>query len=265
MRKIAFFIWMLSSLAWAQVYQVGPGDKLKVSVIELEEIGSEYRIDFSGNLSLPLLEPLNVQDKTVTEVREAITEALKKGFVNSPSVFVEIVEIEYMPIRVIGAVNNPGKLDGILQNIYLVDAITEAGGVLENAGDTISIMRRAKGINETLKISYSQLMIEAKPHLNIPLFPGDTINIPVAQPLVVSVIGEVNKPGQHEFSRAHQVTILRVIAVSGGFTDYAKRNRVIVRRVNNGKSDEIDVNVRAIQEKGAEDFVIQHNDVVIVR
>lgn len=256
---------LCSFSAFSQTYRVGPGDLLKISVIELKEMDSDYRVDNRGNLNLPYIGVLSVQNATVIELQQKITEKLQDGFVNNPQVFIDILEYNFRPITVIGAVNKPGKLKRVEQNVTLIDAISQSGGVLENASDKIFVIRKTEeGLNETLEISYNQLMIEGLWYLNVPLFPGDTVNIPMEKPMVVSVIGEVNKPGQLLFSRDSKVTILRLIAAAGGFTDYAKRHKILVKREVNGQPTEIAINVKNIEKNKAADFVMQHNDVVIV-
>ena len=186
-----FFVVCCLSVMGQQNYRVGPGDLVKVSVIELEEVENQYRIDNMGNLTLPYLGRVAVKGKTLSELQRSITEQLKEGYVNDPHVFVDVLEYNYQPISVIGAVKIPGKLNRVDQNINLIEAITRAGGVMENASDKIFIMRKTpEGLSETLEISYDELMIQGRSYLNIPIYFGDTINIPVERPLVVSVIGE---------------------------------------------------------------------------
>ena len=266
MRIFALGLFCLSGMVlWGQTYRVGPGDLLKISVLELKEIENEYRIDNGGFLTLPYLGRIPVRGLTVTEIYELVTEKLKQEAVNNPQVFIDLVEYNYRPISVIGAVKEPGKLNRLHGNISLIEAITQVGGITSNASDTIVIMRKTpEGLGETLKVSYTALMVEGHAYLNIPIFPGDTINIPVEQPMVVSIIGEVNKPGSYEFKRSSRITILRVVATAGGFTDYAKRSKLVVRRNNDGEPEEHKVDVRGIQENRLPDFVMQHDDVVIV-
>ena len=263
---LSMFLILGAWLPLAAQYKVGPGDLLKITVLELEELkGSEYRIDNQGNLTLPYLGLILVKDLSLSDLRTAITDGLKSGFLKDPQVFVELIEVQYRPIRVIGAVAKPGKLDRV-QDINLIEAITQAGGVTKEAGDTIFIMRRTpKNTTVSFKISYSELFIEGKAESNHPIYPGDTINIPAEIPIQISIIGEVNKPGQYQFSPRSRATILRVIAVAGGFTDFAKRNRVLVKRETETGNSDIPVNVKSIESSDAEDFEILHNDVVIVR
>lgn len=263
LRIFTLLIFMTTGVsALAQNYQLGPSDLLKISVIELEDLAGEYRVDSQGNLSLPYLGQFSVFHLTVSELRSELAKQLTdQDLVNEPQVLIDLLEINYRPINVIGAVNNPGKLTKVFQNINLVDAITRAGGLQDNAGDTILIMRTSTtGFTETLKVSYRELLIQGKAFLNIPIFAGDTINVPIEKPMYISVLGEVNKPGEFDFKSTARVTLLRVIASAGGFTDFAKRHKVAVRR--DGK--EIKVDVRAIQEEGKADFVMQDGDIVSV-
>jgi polysaccharide export outer membrane protein len=246
-------------------YRVGPGDLLKISVIELEEMENEYRVDNLGFLNMPYLGRVDVKNATILELQEKITDELK-AYVNDPQVLIDILEYNFRPISVIGAVKTPGKLKRLTRSLNLIDAISESGGRSDNAGDKIFVIRKTpENMSETLQISYRELMIEGDGSLNIPLFPGDTINIPVEQPLLISVIGEVNTPGEHEFSRSSKVTILRVIAAAGGFTTYANRRKVLVQRDVNGKKEQIEVNVRKVERNREVDIEMKDNDVVIVQ
>ena len=243
----------------AQGYQVGPGDVLKIEVLDVEGWANNYRIDVAGNLQLPLLGEIMVKDKTLLQVRNLISEGLKKGgFVVQPQVLIDMVDMVYKPIRVIGAVKSTGRLDLMSANLFLLDVLSEVGGLVDNAADMIIVMRA--GV--TIQISYSDLIFEGKK--NIPILPGDTVAVPFAEPLLVSVLGEVNRQGQLEFNTTYETTILRVISAAGGFSDYAKRSRVSIRRRVDGKVENITVDVRKIQEEGAQDIAILNDDVIIV-
>ncbi len=265
MRLLALLFILSPLISLAQTYRVGPGDLLKITVLEMEELNKEYRVDNLGHINLPYLGSLDVKENTATDLQEVISNKLQKEYMNDPQVFVDIMEFNFRPISVIGAVMEPGKLKQDPQNLDLLDAITQSGGVKENHSDRIFVIRKTPiGLNETLEISYRGLMIEGLSYLNIPLYPGDTVNIPVERPLVVSVIGEINKPGELKFSRESKVTILQVIAKAGGFTDYAKRHKVKIKREVNGEQVQIPINVKNIERNKEPNFVMQHNDVVIV-
>ena len=244
-------------------YKIGPGDLLRVSVLDLSEMDNNYRVDTLGNINLPHLGRVPAGQKTVSELQSFIMQRLKEGYLNDPRVMVEIEEFNFRPIAVIGAVQNPGRLKTANLDMNLIEALTQAGGVLPNAAHKLLVMRKTDGVDETLEINLNDLLVEGKAYLNIPIFPGDTINVPTEKPFVVSVIGEVNKPGEYKFTRDGKITILRVIAAAGGFTDFARQSRVIIKREGE-EASEFRVNVKAIQENRKTNFEMEHNDVVIV-
>ncbi|CAM2007986.1 polysaccharide biosynthesis/export family protein [Acanthopleuribacter pedis] len=248
----------------AQEYIIGPGDLIKIFEMNYPQIEGEYRVNSLGYISLPELGRIKVKGLSIAETQEAVSNQMQK-YLNNPQVLVEVSEYNYRPISVLGAVHRPGRLEGYSPNLTLVNALSQAGGVGENASDKVIVMRQTEaGLTETLEISYERLMFHAQAHLNIPLFPGDTVNIPVEKPFRVSIIGEVNKPGEMEFSRGGKVTILRVIAAAGGLTDYARRRGVLVKRQVGGKDQEFKVDIRAITNGSEQDFEMNHGDVVIV-
>jgi len=246
-------------------YNTGPGDLLKVSVINLEEMNGEYRVDTLGYINLPYIGRTLVRGITITELQDKISKKLEEGFLNNPQVLVEVKEFRFQPISVIGAVQNPGRLETINLDIDLLEAITQAGGITGEAGSRILVMRKASsGRTRTLTIDLADLLIEGQAHLNIPLFPGDTVNIPAKKPMVVSVLGEVMSPGELKFS-TERTSLLKVIAAAGGFTTYARQNKITVKREVDGVPKSFKINAKAISEGRIDDFEIQHNDLVIVR
>lgn len=266
---LGLLITTLSYPVWAQGYQVhyntGPGDLLKISVVNLDEMNGEYRIDTLGYVSLPYIGRITARGITITELQEVITQKLEEGYLKNPQVLVEVKEFRFRPISVIGAVQNPGRLETVDLDIDLLEAITQAGGVTPTAGNRILVMRKSSaGMNRTLTINLSKLLIEGEAKLNIPLFPGDTVNIPPQKPMIVSVLGEVMSPGEFKFSSDSRTTLLKVIAAAGGFTTYARQNKISIKRDVNGVAKTIKINAKSVRDGRIEDVEILHNDLIIV-
>jgi polysaccharide export outer membrane protein len=71
-----------------------------------------------------------------------------------------------------------------------------------------------------------------------------TINVIVKEvnSAKVSVLGEVKTPGMYKIM--HRATVLDAIALAGGFTEYAKRDKVTLFRIgSNGQQQQIHINV----------------------
>src|SRR5215831_18959351 len=59
-------------------YRIGPDDLIEVAVFEAPELGGISRVTASGNISLPLIGPMEVAGHTPQEVERLLEEALKK-------------------------------------------------------------------------------------------------------------------------------------------------------------------------------------------
>ncbi len=79
----------------------------------------------------------------------------------------------------------------------------------------------------------------------------------------VSVIGQVNKPGSLPWTDG--LRLFDVISQSGGFTSIAdSKNVVLVRRVGNGKTVTVTVNVDGIGDGTQPDIPVQAGDTIKV-
>jgi len=80
----------------------------------------------------------------------------------------------------------------------------------------------------------------------------------------VSVLGEVKKAGQYELKS--RTTVLDVIALAGGFTEFAARSRIVILRPNGTTVNRVAFNYnRAIGgDVQPEDLFLRPGDVVVV-
>lgn len=85
-------------------------------------------------------------------------------------------------------------------------------------------------------------------------------------PRQFSIMGEVNTPGKYDMPEEEQMTLLEAIAMAGGFTEDAEKNKTTVMRVKDGKKTTIKVRVKDITDKGQKDkdIELEPNDVIIV-
>ena len=77
----------------------------------------------------------------------------------------------------------------------------------------------------------------------------------------ISVLGKVHKPDI--FKIKQKITVLDAIAMAGGFTDYAKRDKVIVIRNNSSQQQRIQLDLKR-PGKGNGPFYLQPFDTVYV-
>ena len=78
----------------------------------------------------------------------------------------------------------------------------------------------------------------------------------------VSVVGQVRNPGRYEVRSA--ATVLELIALAQGFTDFASRDRIVVLR-QNATPARITFNYRKITDGTEQDnFLVQPGDIIVV-
>ena len=79
----------------------------------------------------------------------------------------------------------------------------------------------------------------------------------------VAVVGSVKTPGRYELKSA--ATVLEMIALAQGFTDFAARDRVVVLRQENGETKRIPFNYRKVAAGDEQsNLVVQSGDIIVV-
>ena len=79
----------------------------------------------------------------------------------------------------------------------------------------------------------------------------------------VAVVGSVKNPGRYELKSA--ATVLEMIALSQGLTDFASRDRIVVLRQNGSDTKRIPFNYRKVAAgDDKENLVVQPGDIIVV-
>jgi protein involved in polysaccharide export with SLBB domain len=78
----------------------------------------------------------------------------------------------------------------------------------------------------------------------------------------IFVLGQVSKPGTFPFEG--KMNIIQAVTLAGGFTNMARKNSVIVTRVEDGIERRIRVPVDRISEGLMPNFQLQPEDIVYV-
>lgn len=123
-------------------YLIGNGDLLSITVFDVPELTRDVRVNQSGSISLPLV-PVRLQVSGMTELQaeQKIAEVLgANGLVTHAEVGVVVKEHRSKPITIVGAVMHPMVYEAD-RPVTLLEALAEAGGVSNDAGDTVIISR----------------------------------------------------------------------------------------------------------------------------
>ena len=246
-------------------YRIGPRDLLQVRVFETEQLNGSFRVSEDGDINLPLVGNVHIAGLNETEAAQRLKEVLEQKALQRASVSVQVLEYRAKPIAVIGAVRTPGNL-AFAGRWTLLDALTAAGGLTNEHGSLIHVLRRAEnGLSDQVAVRTEDLLVRADPRVNIPIFPGDLINIPGSTEVTIYCLGEIQRPGPVSLKSAERITLLMVIAQAGGLTDRASKKIVVKRTDIDGKSTEITVDYKRILTGKDPDVELQPGDVVVVK
>lgn len=228
-------------------YRLGPNDEVVVQVLDAEEIPEKpLRIDSRGNLSLPLLGRVVAAGLTVEQLETELAARLAH-FLHEPQVTVSLAEVRSRPVSVLGAVNRPG-VHQIDSPKTIVEMLSLAGGLREDAGHTIKITRRAdsgaiplgaaradpSGRFSVAEINVKDVLEARRPEDNIVILAHDVISVPRAE--MVYVIGEVEKSGGFVLEDRESVSVLQALSLAGGLTDVAGVEQARILRGGEGRS-----------------------------
>ncbi|SRR5579885_737416 len=239
-------------------YQIGPGDLLDVKVYEAQDLSTEARVSTSGTVTYPLLGEVDLGGLTVQEAEKKLRGLLQAKYVKDPHVSIFIKEYRSKKVAVVGAVKNPGDYE-LLNRGHLLEAIALAGGLTDNAGNTVYLTHR--GTDKQITIDLDELLVKGNTQLNLPVQMGDTVFVPEAG--VYYVNGAVKKPG--EFRIKKPVTVSRAVQIAGGPTMSARTSHVtLIRFKEDGERQIIPVDLKAIEKGEKEDVALQDQDVVFV-
>jgi polysaccharide export outer membrane protein len=252
---------------------LGPGDLVQVSVFEVPELTElKLRIPNSGTITLPLIGAVPAAGRTPSELQTAIRERLREKYLHNPQVSLFVQEHKSQRISVIGAVRTPGVFT-LTGRLRLADGLAMAGGLADDAGPTLYVIRRvpaemvATATNGSAGATESVMTVidlnglaSGKTELNLPLHAGDVLEIPRAGTYYVG--GDVNKPGSY-LLRA-RTTVAQAPVVAGGVKETANWDDVRLYRTLADGTREVKHYSLNDFENGAASPELQANDVVIV-
>jgi polysaccharide export outer membrane protein len=246
---------------------VGVHDLISVSIFNSAELSIRTRVDDEGAVRLPMLPtPLPAVGKLPSQLEAVIRTAyIEAGILVNPMVSVAVVEFASKPVSVIGAVKSPITFNAD-QPVTLLEALTRAGGLTEDAGSYLLLSRRPVGDEETglvtQRISIVDILESASSIETIRLRGGDEIRVPEAGKIYV--VGNLKKPGTYRIPNDHQTSVLKALALSEGLLPNATREAFIYREAADGSKTEIPVDLKKLLARKAPDVTLLRNDVLYV-
>lgn len=249
--------------------KLGPDDLIQVQVFNFPEFSRVTRISADGTIQIPLVkQPIQVAGKVPSQIENEIAETLRAAeLVVNPAVTVSILEYGSRPVTVSGAVKNPVMFQ-VIGRVTLLDAITRAGGLGQDAGPEILVNHRPAPGDEgkpviTQHINSHLLFSEDGAELNMVLAGGEEIRVPSAGK--VYVVGNVKASGAFAVTDNSDTTVLKALSLAGGVTPYSAAEAYIIRRDEiTGTKHRIPIDLRGILKQKTPDFPLLADDIFFV-
>ena len=226
------------------------------------------RVADDGTVDVPVIGPVPVAGLEVFEASQNIVNlAIQRGMYRHPLVTVEIEEKAVNRVTVLGAVNEPGVHEIPRGNCDLVSALAASGGLTEDAGTEVEIIRQphfglvAADTQQQDEIQLASYDSPPKPQASSPgrktgwsqpktirfdlasgqlpqgadyrLLDRDVIRVVSRKKEVIHVAGLVKEPGQFELPPDEEIHLLDAVALAGGRSSPVADKVLIIRQLEN--------------------------------
>jgi polysaccharide export outer membrane protein len=150
-----------------ETYELAPGDRITLTVIGQPEFSGEMTVDGSGNIALPIVGLIPIEDLTALACQELIRDKLANGFLKDPVVSVRVSEPR--PLYVLGDVRMPGaypfRYGSTVQSAVALAGGFGAAGPLQSAaiGEFLSAEERLRELTfERAALGIREARLEAQ-------------------------------------------------------------------------------------------------------
>lgn len=270
-------------------YPVGFGDILEITVPAMEELrGRVVRVSGEGTIALPLIGVVKAVGLTEGELREVIRRQLE-NYMHNPQLDLFVRDYRSRQVAVIGAVVKPGLYNLASEADTILDLMSLAGGMQDEAAQRILLIPAEPADTGTAKalaaILPAQLVSQDRSplflkqtaplvidlnnlvrgghqlYLSLPARPGDVIMVPGSGQVLVQ--GWVEKPGSYRITPG--LTALGAVAAAGGPLFAADTSTVQVMRTGKqGERISYLADLEKIKKGEKPDIAVQEGDVIDV-
>jgi polysaccharide export outer membrane protein len=157
-------------------YVIGADDTLRISVWKEPDLTETLPVRPDGKISMPLLNDIPAAGLTPLQLKDSITQKLKK-YIADPRVTVVVTAMNSRRFFVTGEVLHSGPMT-LLPNMTMLQALSQAGFTQFANLKAIYLLRMENGKQEKLPFNYKEVIKGNHTEQNISLKPGDTVVVP---------------------------------------------------------------------------------------
>lgn len=190
---------------------IQPGDLVEVQFFAAPEYDVRMSVSPSGQIAIPYAGVFHIGGMTSTEASDAIAKLFRdRQILRDPHVIVSTEQFGYS-VTILGEVHKPG-IYPLAGRKRLIDALTEAGGITNQAGHVIQVFS-AESLQHPKILLWDPTLRENN-NASLKLSPGETVL--VSRCGVVYIGGNVIKPGAFPLCDSNHTTLTEVMALAQG-------------------------------------------------
>jgi len=227
----------------------------------MPEFHSTVRVSAAGTVRLPMVNEIQVGGMDELGAAHAIEAVLlSKAVLLHPQVSVMVTVYAGQDVSVLGEVAHPGVYSYTVHH-RLLDLISAAGGLSQNAGRLVNVFQRADP-----KTPHPVVLdpggTDDKADHNPELSPGDTVQVSRAG--LAYVIGDVVRPGGFPVDPVQGLTVVQALSLAWGPTQNAGATKALLIREQKGGRTLITLNLRRMIRGQDPDQPIYDRDILFV-
>jgi polysaccharide export outer membrane protein len=260
-RYVIFAVFIISislglmGTAFGESYIIGPEDMLQISVWGSPELNVHIPVRPDGMISVPLIGDIKADGLTPTELKLVMEKQYSK-FIKTPTVSVIVTAVNSFKIYIVGGGISSGQATSagagtgssgaisLRKNTTLMQLLAQFGS-LQGADLKSSHLLRA---GNKLNVDFAKLINEGDVSQDIQLQRDDVIFIPPDLTSRIKVVGAVRTPGLMPYFKG--MTALDAVLSSGGFTEFASQNNVVIVRQEGSEIKNIVVRLKDVIKGG---------------
>jgi polysaccharide biosynthesis/export protein len=241
-------------------YTLGAGDEISIQYPGRPELASKNAIGPDGRITLPLAGPFEIANLTRKAAAEKIVVALSAYYTNLAAT-VEVVKYGSNHVTLLGDVKNPGPIN-FDQTPTLLEVLSKGGIQTRLDGNLPEQCVIYRG-ETVLWVDLQELLSTGSPLADLRLRRNDVIFVPSISTRSVTVMGQVQHPGQIVLK--HNSTLTSILGEAGGVSDTAGNNPElqIVHRSNGDKTQYVRFR-DLLKPTGGMEIALNPGDVIYV-
>ena len=185
---------------------MGSSDIISINLTDTDDIDGSYIIDPNGNIDLPFVGKINIEDRTLTETKQKITSVLKKYYKNY-DLQIKIEGFNSSKVYILGAVKNQITINLNQKPIKLIDAAIQANYNPNSSDKNYGNKALLRRDNQVYNIDINNIFQSNDIKDNFYLKKNDVIFVDRNSD-ALHVFGEVTKPGVYYPNKDYSLTEL---------------------------------------------------------